>query len=128
MTAERNRTLSLLTVCCFLSGSLFSQAGALEDEGTCCCGTISSPAFEELYEPMALPDDSRKDKACIGDDDFDRIRVMDADVVGWIALYNTFMFIYYGRQCLETLDPAPCRAMVNHLFLALFLGVLFEAF
>jgi len=66
MTAERNRTLSLLTVCCFLSGSLFSQAGALEDEGTCCCGTISSPAFEELYEPMALPDDSRKDKACIG--------------------------------------------------------------
>ena len=128
MTAERNRTLSLLTVCCFLPVSLFSQAGALEDEGTCCCGTISSPAFEELYEPMALPDDSRKDKACIGDEDFDRIRVMDADVVGWIALYNTFMFIYYGRQCLETLDPAPCRAMVNHLFLALFLGVLSEAF
>jgi|PlaIllAssembly_1097288.scaffolds.fasta_scaffold19023_3 hypothetical protein len=128
MPAESIRTLSLLTVCCFLSGSLFSQAGALEKGGNCCCGTISNAAFEELYEPMASPDDSRSDEACIGDEDFDRIRVMDADVVGWIALYNTFMFIYYGRQCLETLDPTPCRAMVNHLFLALFLGILFEAF
>lgn len=127
MHAERIRTLSLLTVCCFLSGSLFSQAGALEDEGKCCCGTISSPVFEELYEPMALSDDSRSDEAGIGEEGFDRIGVMDADVVGWIALYNTFMFIYYGRQCLETLDPAPCRAMVNHLFLALFLGIMFEA-
>jgi len=52
MPAESIRTLSLLTVCCFLSGSLFSQAGALENVGNCCCGTISNAAFEELYEPM----------------------------------------------------------------------------
>lgn len=124
----RNRNLSLMTVCCFLSGSLFSQALALEEQENWCCREISSPALEEPYEQMVSPGATYNNGACIGEEDFDRIGVMDADVAGWLALYNTFMFIYYGRLCLETLDPAPCRAMVNHLFWALFLGVLFETF
>ncbi len=130
MRARRmcNRNLSFMTVCCFLSGALFSPALALEGQEKRCCRTMSSPAFEELYERMVSPDESGDTGSSIGEEDCDRIGVMDADVAGWLALYNMFMFIYYGRLCLETLDPAPCRAMVNHLFWALFLGVLFEAF
>jgi hypothetical protein len=58
----------------------------------------------------------------------ENINAAAIDLPGLIVIYNIFMFIYYGRLCLETLDPIPCGAMVNHLIVALFLGILLEGF
>jgi hypothetical protein len=121
------KSLSFIMACCFLASTLFSPAHALEDQESLSCKTVNNPVCEELFKRLVLLESCHKG-ACDDTGDFESSGVITSDEWGWIVLYNIFMFIYYGRLCLETLDPAPCRAMVNHLFWALFLGVLFEAF
>jgi hypothetical protein len=117
---------SFIVACSFLASTLFSPARALEEQENLSCRTVNDPPFEELFKRLVLLE-SHHSGACGDTGDVESIGVVTSDAWGWIVLYNIFMFIYYGRLCLETLDPDPCRAMVNHLFWALFLGVLLEA-
>jgi hypothetical protein len=89
------------------------------------CSSLDTPLFEELARQLLFQGDHTAD-APISSEDLATISPEQLDVAGFIVLYNIFMFIFYGRQCLETLDPDPCGSMVNHLMLALFLGILLE--
>jgi len=89
------------------------------------CSALDTPLFEELARQLLFQGDHTAD-APISAGDLATISPKQLDVAGFIVLYNIFMFIFYGRQCLETLDPDPCGSMVNHLILALFLGILLE--
>ena len=77
----------------------------------------------------AVVEDLHSLASCTNDESLDEetvitITASPADALGWLALYHIFMFISSGRQCLEALDPAPCKSMVTHLIWALFLAVL----
>ena len=119
------KMFSLLIVCCFISSTHFSQARALEQHQQLMCSALDNPLFEELTSHL-LSQLTYTHTAPIGGEDLATISVEQLDVAGFIVLYNIFMFIYYGRQCLETLNPDPCGSMVTHLVLALFLGILLE--
>ena len=119
------KTFSLLIVCCFLSSIHLSQARALEQQEGRMCSALDTPLFEELASHL-LSQLTDTPTAPIGAEDLATISPEQLDVAGFIVLYNIFMFIFYGRQCLETLDPEPCGSMVKHLVLALFLGILLE--
>lgn len=118
------KTFSLFIVCFFLSSIHLSQALALEQQQELLCSALDDPLFKELTK--YLLQETHTTSAPISAEDLATISPEQIDVVGFIVLYNIFMFIFYGRQCLETLDPDPCGSMVKHLVLALFLGILLE--
>lgn len=122
-----NKTISLLVVCCFLSGVHFSQAHALKQQGDLICSGADAPLLEELTS-FVLSHANSAVSSLPGEGDQGTISVEQLDVLGFIVLYHLFMFIYYGRLCLETLTPEPCGSMVTNLILALFWGILLESF
>jgi hypothetical protein len=124
-TGSLKKTFSLLIVCCFLSSIHLSQARALEQQEGRMCAPLDTPLFEELAGQLLYQGEHTSD-APISAEDLATISPEQFDVAGFIVLYNIFMFIFYGRQCLGTLDPEPCESMVKHLVLALFLGILLE--
>lgn len=125
-TRQFEKILCLILVFCFFSGALHSSACAVQLGRNLPFGEMSNPALEGISRCLASTEPG--DREICSDDEFcERLVVMSADEWGWIVVYHIFMFINSGRHCLETLDPAPCRAMVNHLFWALFLGTLLEA-
>ena len=119
------KAFSSLTVCCFLLSIHFSQALALEQQQELMCSASDNPLFEELTRHL-LSHGTDITTAPISEEDLATISVEQLDVAGLIVIYNIVMFIYYGRLCLETLNPDPCGSMVTHLVLALFLGILLE--
>jgi hypothetical protein len=119
------KTFSLLIVCCFLSSMQLSQALSLEQQQELMCSALDNPLFEELTRHLLLQD-TYTPTVPLSEEDLETISVAQLDVPGLIVIYNILMFIYYGRLCLETLDPDPCGSMVTHLVLALFLGILLE--
>ncbi len=121
------KSFSLFVVCCFLSSVQFSQALALEQHEELMCFTSGNPAIEELSKHLAFLD-SCNNSGCISEEELEYINEAISDLPGFIVIYNLLMFIYYGRICLETLDPSACESMVTHLVLALFLGILLEGF
>jgi hypothetical protein len=121
------KMLSLFVVCCFLSSVQFSQALALEQQEELKCCASGNPAIEELSQLLAFLDSSNNG-VCISEEELENISGPISDLQGFIVIYNILMFIYYGRICLETLDPSACESMATHLVLALFLGILLEDF
>ena len=121
------KSLSLLVVCCFLSSGYISQAPALEQQKEPLCAALGDPTCEELLEHFVSLMSSNNGEG-LNEEMLENINAAATDLPGLIVIYNILMFIYYGRQCLETLDPTPCGAMVNHLMVALFLGILLEGF
>lgn len=119
------KTVSSFIVCCFLSSIQFSQALALEQQQEIMCSALDDPLLKELTRHF-LPQGTYLASTSLSEEDAEAIGVTQFDVLGFIVIYYIFMFIYYGRLCLETLDPAPCGSMVTNLFLALFLGILLE--
>lgn len=119
------KTFSLLIVCCLLSSIHLSQARALEQQEGRMCSALDTPLFEELTSHL-LSQLTDTPTAPIGVEDLETISPEQFDVAGFIVIYYILRFIYYGRQCLETLDPDPCGSMVTNLVLALFLGILLE--
>ena len=119
------KVISLFVICLFLSGVQLSQALAVEQENKCFAST--SPVPEAIAKYLNLPE-SCNTWDCAQEAVLANIATSPADAFGWIVTYNLLMFIYFGRQCLETLDPAPCGAMVNHLMTALILGIILESF
>ena len=119
------KTFSLLVVCCFLSSIHCSQALALEQQEELMCSALDKHFLEELTRYLLLQGTDTATTP-LTEEDLATISVEQLDVLGFIVIYYIFMFIYYGRQCLETLDPGPCESMVTNLLLALFLGILFE--
>lgn len=116
---------SVFVVCCFLSSVHISQVCALGQQEKLFREVPHGPTFEKLFEQLDSPEFCAAE-AGIDESVLENIRTAATDLPGLIVIYNIFMFIYYGRLCLETLDPAPCSAMVNHLVIALFLGILLE--
>jgi hypothetical protein len=121
------KSISLVIVCCFLSGVHITQSSALEQQKEPLCEVSAARACEDLWERLTSPE-SGTNEACINEAVLENFSAAASDLPGLIVIYNIFMFIYYGRLCLETLDPTPCGAMVNHLVIALFLGILLEGF
>ena len=117
----------MFVVCCFLSSVQLSQALALEQHEELMCFASGNPAIEELSKHLAFLD-SCNNGGCISEEELEYINEAVSDLPGYIVIYNLLMFIYYGRICLETLDPSACESMVTHLVLALFLGILLEGF
>ena len=89
------------------------------------CSALDNPLFEKLITQLHFQD-TNTTTTPITEEGLETISVAQLDVLGYIVIYNILMFIYYGRLCLQTLDPSPCGSMVTHLFLALFLGILLE--
>ena len=121
------KMLSIFVVCCFLSSVQFSQALAFEQQEELMCFASGNPAIEELSKHLAFLD-SCNNGGCISEEELEYINEAVSDLPGFIVIYNILMFIYYGRICLETLDPSACESMATHLVLALFLGILLEDF
>jgi len=121
------KAFSVLTVCCLLSGMHLSRACALEQQQSLMCPASDTPLFQERAGHL-LSHTSGMVPLPVSEEDRTTISVAQFDIFGSLVIYNIIMFIYFGRQCLETLDPDPCGAMVNHLVLALFLGILLEGF
>jgi hypothetical protein len=117
------KILSLLVIGFFLSSVQLSQALPLEQQDESLSSTSRDRTVEEVVEYLHSML-SCNDGECIDEEDLITISASPADALGWLALYHTFMFINFGRQCLATLDPAPCESMVTHLLWALFLAVL----
>ena len=121
------KTFSLFVVYCFLSSVQFSQALVLEQHEELMCRTSGNPAIEELLKHLAFLD-SCNNGVCISEEELEYISEAVSDLPGLIVIYNILMFIYYGKICLETLDPSACGAMTNHLIVALILGIILEDF
>jgi hypothetical protein len=119
------KAFSSLTVCCFLLSIQFSHALALEQQEEIMCSALDNPLFEELTRHL-LSHVTYTSISSTSEEALATISVEQLDVLGFIVIYYIFMFIYYGRLCLETLDPDPCGSMVTNLVLALFLGILLE--
>ena len=62
------------------------------------------------------------------EEDLEKIGKTAYDLPGLIVVYNLLMFIYYGKICLETLDPSACGSMATHLVVAIILGTILEGF
>ena len=119
------KTFSLLVVCCLLSTIHYSQALALEQQEELMCSALDKHLLEELTKQL-LSQVTDTTTTPLSEEDLAIISVEQFDVLGFIVIYYIFMFIYYGLQCVETLDPGPCESMVTNLLLALFLGILLE--
>ena len=119
------KTFSLLVVCCFLSSIHYFQALALEQQHTFMCSALDNPLFEELTRQL-FSQGTDTSTTPLSEEDLAIISVEQFDVLGFIVIYYILMFIYYGIECLDTLDPGPCESMVTNLLLALFLGILLE--
>lgn len=117
------KIIALLVICFFLSSVQLSQALTLEQQDESPSSTSRDLTVEAVVEQLnSLA--SCNDGECLDEETLITITASPADALGWLALYHIFMFISSGRQCLETLDPAPCESMVTHLMWALFLAVL----
>ena len=119
------KIISLLVICFFLSGVQLSQALTLEQQDELPLKTSKNLTVEAIVENFHSLERCN-DGECMDEESLITIAASPADALGWIALYHTFLFINFGRQCLETLDPAPCESMVTHLMWALFFAVLSE--
>ena len=121
------KTFSLFLVCSFLSSVQFSQVLALEQqEGLMCCG-LGNPTIEELSEHLVLLESYNKGEHT-REENLENINEILSDLPGLVVIVNILLFIHFGRICLETQDPSACEAMVTHLLLSLFLGILLEGF
>ena len=118
------KTFSLLLVCFLLSSIHCSQALALKQQEELMCSGLDKHLLEELT--TQLLSQVINTTTPISEEDPAIISVEQFDVLGFIVIYYIFMFLYYGLQCVETLDPGPCESMVTNLLLALFLGILLE--
>ena len=118
---------SVCVVFCFLSNVQFSQALALERQDELMYCASGSPEIEELAKHLACLD-SCNNGLCITEEDLEKIGETAYDLPGLIVVYNILMFIYYGRICLETLDPSACGSMITHLMVAIILGTILEGF
>lgn len=119
--------VAVCVVFCFMSTVPLSQVRALEpmDESLCCASGNSG--VDEWAECLAGLDNGT-DALCLSKEDLEAMVEAPSDWPGLIVVYNLLMFIYYGRICLETLDPAPCGSMVTHLVTAIILGTILEGF
>ena len=118
------KTLSLLVICFVLVSIQLSQALALEQQGKYFSSTSRNLTVEEVLEELNLLESCATGECILSEEALINIAASPADALGWLAIYHIFMFINFGGQCLETLDPAPCESMVTHLMTALFLAVL----
>ena len=121
------KMVSLCVVFCFFSSLQFSQALALEQQEEPMCFASGNPAIEELAKHSVCLD-SCNNGVCITEEDLEKIGMTAYDLPGLIVVYNLLMFIYYGKICLETLDPTACGSMVTHLVVAIVLGTILEGF
>jgi len=117
------KALSLLVICFILSSVHLSQAFAIEGQEEYFSASRDL-TVEEVLEELNLLESCATGECILSEEALINITASPADALGWLAIYNIFMFIKFGGQCLETLDPAPCESMVTHLMTALFLAVL----
>ena len=118
------KALSLLVICFILSSVHLSQAFALEQQEEYFSSLSRDLTVEEVLEELNLLESCATGECILFEEALINITASPADALGWLAIYNIFMFIKFGGQCLETLDPEPCESMVTHLMTALFLAVL----
>ena len=118
------KALSLLVICFILSSVHLSQTFALEQQEEYFSSASRDLTVEGVLEELNLLELCATGECILSEEALITITASPADALGWLAIYNIFMFIKFGGQCLETLDPAPCESMVTHLMTALFLAVL----
>ena len=118
------KALSLLVICFILSSVHLSQAFALEQQEEYFSSLSRDLTVEEVLEELNLLESCATGECILFEEALINITASPADALGWLAIYHIFMFIKFGGQCLETLDPEPCESMVTHLITSLFLAVL----
>ena len=118
------KALSLLVICFILSSVHLSQVFAFEQQEEYFSSASRDLTVEEVLEELNLLESCATGECILSEEALINITASPADALGWLAIYHIFMFIKFGGQCLETLDPAPCESMVTHLMTALFLAVL----
>lgn len=121
------KTLSVGVVFCFVSTVQFSQARAMQQQEKFVCCASGNPAIEALAKDL-VGLDFCNNGVWLTEEDLENIGETAYDWPGLIVAYHLLMFIYYGRICLETLDPSACGFMVNHLVIAIVLGTILEGF
>lgn len=121
------KTLSVGVVFCFVSLVQFSQARAMQQwEKPFRCAS-DNPAIKALAKHL-VGLDFCNNGICLSEEALENMDATAYDWLGLIVTYHLLLFIYYGRVCLETLDPSACGSMVNHLVIAIVLGTILESF